>query len=105
MYLEMDEVTSAALANLERTDVGITIMSWINTLIEERKERLTRHRGLTSIPDMWHDQGFVDGCRAVAHIFEHAKNMDGRFEEEEETTQVEVPEPSYLGASSDQPRR
>jgi hypothetical protein len=104
MHLDIDRVTALALAEFERTDVGITIGSWMQTLIEERKERLSRHRGITSIPDMWHDQGFIDGVRAVAYLFQHAGQMAAE-EEVEDELEIPVPEPSYLGANPEQPRR
>jgi hypothetical protein len=101
----MDKVTATGLAEFERTDVGVTLHSWLDILVEERKERLIGHRGIVAVPEVWHDQGFVDGVRAVAHIFTHAKMVLGDFGEEEDTVEVEVPEPAYLGASSEQPRR
>jgi hypothetical protein len=103
---DMDKVTSMALAEFERTDVGITLISWMQALVEERKERLAGHRGIASIPDIWHDQGFVEGVRSVMHIFEHAKTMQNVWTDEDgNVTSVDLPEPSYLGANPEDPRR
>lgn len=108
MQLDIDRVTAQALAEFERTDVGITVASWLEMLVEERKERLARHRGIASIPDMWHDQGFIDGVRSVAYLFEHAATIVGEEPDEDDAnplTSVEVPDPDYVGADPDQPRR
>lgn len=102
MRIDMDRVTAQALAELERTDVGITLLGWMSALIEDRKELLARHRGFTSIPEMWHDQGFVAGVRAVAHVFQHAKAL---VDTEDSRSEIQVPEPAYLGADPNNPRR
>lgn len=102
---EMDKVTASALAEFERTDVGITLLGWMDALIAERKERLVRHRGIASIPDMWHDQGFIEGIRNALHIFEHAKAVRTDWDDEPDELAIDIPEPAYLGANPDNPRR
>ncbi len=100
--IDMDRVTAQALAELERTDVGITLVSWMESLVEDRKERLVGHRGIASIPDMWHDQGFIEGIRVTATIFDQARSI---VASEEDSLELDIPDPVYLGASANQPRR
>lgn len=105
---EMDKETALALSSFDRTDIGITMISWMQALIEERKERLTGHRGIASIPDIWHDQGFVEGVRSVFHILEHARNITAVPMDEDDlsvTVALDIPEPNYLGATPEDPRR
>jgi hypothetical protein len=102
MQLDMDRVTAQALTLFEQTDMGITLIDWMNTLADDRKERLVGHRGIASIPDIWHDQGFIQGVLSVAQIFQHAEQLVST--EDEEVAMI-VPDPAYEGASSTQPRR
>jgi hypothetical protein len=100
--LQMDRVTAQALTELRRTDAGITVLGWIAALENDRKERLAAHRGIMNIPDLWHDQGFIAGIRAVAHLFDHAENLVAT---EDEHTDVAIPLPTYQGATPLDPRR
>lgn len=100
--IDIDRATAQALAELERTDIGITMTSWMTALVDARKERLVSHRGIASIPDLWHDQGFIAGIRAVEQLFQHARNL---VDTDEESTTLDIPDPAYLGASPDDPRR
>jgi len=106
---DMDKSAANELAAFDRTDVGITMISWMNSLIEERKERLTGHRGIASIPDIWHDQGFIEGVKSVFHILEHAKTVaamgNDMGDPSDPVTSVGIPEPTYLGANPEDPRR
>ncbi len=102
MHLDMDRVTAQEFVALEQTDMGITLLDWIYTLGEDRKNRLASHRGITSIPEIWHDQGFISGVLAVGQIFQVAQEL---VKTEDDEIVVEVPDPAYEGASSYQPRR
>lgn len=100
--IDLDRVTAQALTELGRTDVGISLFGWMHALVEGRKERLVSHRGIASIPDMWHDQGFIAGVRAVGQLFDHAELL---VQNEDDTATVDIPDPDYLGASPVNPRR
>ncbi len=101
---DMDRATAHEVCGFLRTGVGDLLTSYIDTLAEERKERILGHRGINSIPDVWHDQGFVDGVRAVELLFIHAQEViDGPAEEEE--PQADIPEGEYAGATPVNPRR
>lgn len=102
MYIDLDKVTAMSLVDFQRTDIGILLQDWMDQLVESRKEFLVSHRGVASIPDMWHDQGFISGVRAVGHLFDAARVVADSGEEQE---QVEVPDPAYLGADPNNPRR
>jgi hypothetical protein len=102
--LDMDRETAVAVLEFKRTAVGELLENYCNTLIEDRKDRILGHRGVQSIPDVWHDQGFVDGIRHVALLFSHALFIA------EEAEKEEAKDPNnrlgeYTGASPDNPRR
>lgn len=101
--IDIDRVTAVALSELERTDVGITLSSWMDALVESRKDRLVGHRGIASIPDLWHDQGFIAGVRAVGSLFQQARTIAET--EEDSGGELDIPDPAYSGASPDNPRR
>jgi hypothetical protein len=102
--LDMDRETAVAVLEFKRTAVGELFIDYLNTLVEDRKDRILGHRGVQSIPDVWHDQGFVDGVRTVNLLFIHAKLVAEQAAKEEEA------DPNnrlgeYRGASPDNPRR
>ena len=101
--IDLDRVTAQALTELERTEVGQVMISWCKQLIEDRKNRLVTQRGLASIPDIWHDQGFIEGVQHVANIFLAAQNIvNTKVEDEVEEL---VLDPYYQGANPEEPRR
>jgi len=99
---DMDRGTAQALTELGRTDVGNVIFSWLDQLVESRKERLVSHRGIASIPDLWHDQGFIAGVKAVGQLFSAAETL---AVSKDQSTTIDDPDPAYLGASPIDPRR
>ena len=102
--IDLDRATAQALLDLERTEVGQVMISWCEQLIEDRKNRLVTQRGLMSIPDLWHDQGFIAGVQHVANIFVAAENIVNT-EEEIVDAQISDLDPYYQGASPEEPRR
>ena len=105
MYsLDMDRATAHAVLELQRTQVGELLVNWMSELVEGRKNLLVSHRSILQMPEVWHDQGFIAGVANVGLLFKHAQ-MIIDSEEEDQEEPLELPDPVYLGASPEQPRR